>query len=166
VTDAVHDQQWYGAALAFVRSRHQGRLDALGAPYYQHFERVAHRLVRLFPNATRGQIEAALLHDVMEPADVPVDLTSLDLDSEAARIIARITLPTDGRSYLQYAADLAASGDVAAIQVKLADNLDATEFYSTRPDPSAQHLVLEQYDPTRRILQDALIAAAEGTNHG
>jgi (p)ppGpp synthase/HD superfamily hydrolase len=158
----VQDQNWFRAAMALVRSRHGDRVDALGAPYYQHFERVALRLMRLFPQATRGQIEAALLHDALEPAGEPVDLAALDLDAEAIRIIQRITLPLDGRSYLQYAADLAATGDLAAIQVKLADNLDATEFYSTRADPSAQQMVLSQYDPTRRILQNALIAAACG----
>jgi len=157
----VQDQPWYLAAMTFVRTRHNGRVDALGAPYYQHFERVAHRLMRLYPQATRGQIEAALLHDMLEPDGQPEALDALHLDPEAVRILGRITLPTDGRSYLQYAADLAASGDVAAIQVKLADNLDATEFYSTRSDAAAQKMVLDQYDPARRILQSGLVAAKE-----
>lgn len=157
---AAQEKRWFRAAMAFVRVRHGDRQDALGAPYYRHFERVAERLIRLFPAATRGQIEAALLHDLLEPGGDPVDLAALDLDPEAVRIIRLITLPTDGRSYLQYAADLAASGDVPAIQVKLADNLDATEFYSTRAEAAAQRMMLDQYDPTRRILQNALIAAA------
>ncbi len=158
MTSPVHDQDWYRAAIALVRQRHGGKTDALGHPYHLHFERVADRLMRLFPRASRGQVEAALLHDALEPgAGTPLDIAAIGLDEEAVRIIRHITLPTDGRSYLQYVADLAATGDVAAVEVKLADNLDATEFYSTRTDAAAMALLADRYDPSRRLLQQALI---------
>ncbi len=158
---AYLEAAWYRRTLAFVMERHAGKTDALGWPYYQHFERVAARLVRLYPKASRAQIEAALLHDALEPGGPgPVDLDGLELDPATAAIIRRITLPTDDRDYLTYAAELAATGDVPAIEVKLADNLDATEYYGSRSDAKAQALAVERYDATRRILQSALIAAA------
>lgn len=160
MTTDVPSQDWYRSAVAFVRQRHAGKRDALGAPYHLHFERVAARLLRLFPTATRGQIEAALLHDALEPGDGKIaDLGALGLDPEAVRIIAAITLPQDGRSYVQYIADLAATGDVPSVQVKLADNLDATEFYSSRPSLEARAVLRDRYDPCRLLLQAALIRA-------
>ena len=66
---------------------------------------------------------------------------------EALRILRHITLPTDGRPYLQYIADLGATGDREAIEVKLADNLDATEYHSTRATAESRAIMAETYDP-------------------
>ena len=44
-------------------------------------------------------------------------------------VIERITLAADGREYLEYSCGLARSGDTAAIEVKLADNLDAVDVF-------------------------------------
>jgi (p)ppGpp synthase/HD superfamily hydrolase len=160
MNQAIEDQDWYRAARDAVRARHAGKLDKLGRPYHDHFERVAARLRRLFPGATRAQIEAALLHDALEPGEADIaSLCSVGVSEEAIRIIERITLPRDGRSYLDYIAELVSSGDRDAIEVKLADNLDATEFYSTRPTAEARALMQDQYDPSRRMLQDGLISA-------
>ena len=38
---AIKSKSWYQSTLAFVQKRHHGRVDKLGWPYYQHFERVA-----------------------------------------------------------------------------------------------------------------------------
>ena len=161
MTHDIRNEDWYRTAYAAACQRHPDDLDQLGSPQHLHFERVALRLLRLFPEATRGQVEAALLHDALEPgAGPPVDLAGLGVTDEAIRIIERITLPADGRTYLQYIADLAASGDIAAVQVKLADNLDATEVYSSRPTRAAQAMIEDTYNPSRRILQDALIRNA------
>ena len=163
MSHAIEDQDWYRTARDSVRQRHVGKVDKLGAPYHDHFERVAQRLLRLFPNASRAQVEAALLHDALEPGESDAEaLARLGVSPEGIAIVQRISLPRDDRSYLQYAADLAASGDVAAIEVKLADNLDATEFYSTRATAEALKMITDQYDPSRRILQEGLIRAADG----
>ena len=80
-------------------------------------------------------MQAALLHDALEPKGCSIEeLLAHGVTAEAIAIIHHISLPQDGRSYLAYIQDLAGSGDVAAIQVKLADNLDAVEFYATRTD--------------------------------
>lgn len=153
----VADQDWYKETVEFVRQRHVGKTDKLGWPYYEHFTKVAERLVRLFPEATRSQIEAALLHDALEPGNCTVeDLEARGYGEDTIRILQRITLPTDDRPYQAYIEGLVATGDLAAVQVKLADNLDAYEFYSTRPDELAKRMLRERFEPARRALQDAL----------
>jgi (p)ppGpp synthase/HD superfamily hydrolase len=157
---AVKSEAWYQETLAFVQKRHLGKVDKLGWPYYQHFERVADRLVHLFPQATPAQIQAALLHDALEPGECSIEeLHAQGIVPEAIAIIERISLPQDGRTYLEYVADLVASGDVAAVQVKLADNLDAFEFYSTRTDSESKHILETRYEPSRKLLQGGLSAS-------
>jgi len=154
---AVKSEAWYKSTLAYVQKRHHGKTDKLGWPYYQHFERVADRLIRLFPEASQAQVQAALLHDALEPGESSIEeLQSAGIDPEAIAIIKRISLPQDGRSYLEYVKDLVDTRDVAAVQVKLADNLDAVEFYSTRTDPSSKHLLDTRYEPSRKMLQEGL----------
>ncbi len=138
---------------------HQGKADKLGWPYYQHFERVADRLIRLFPNATQAQVQAALLHDALEPEGCSIEeLQAEGIVPEAMPVIQRKSLQQDGRSYLEYVKDLVATGDVAAVQVKLADNLDAVEFFSTRTDPGSKHILETRYEPSRKKLQEGLSA--------
>jgi (p)ppGpp synthase/HD superfamily hydrolase len=159
----IENEEWFRRARDEVRVRHTGKTDKLGAPYHEHFERVADRLLRLFPAATRPQVEAALLHDALEPGGTTeANLEAIGVTPEALRILRHITLPTDGRSYLQYIADLAATGDREAIEVKLADNLDATEYHSTRATTESRALMAETYDPSRLMLQDALIGTSQG----
>ncbi len=151
---------WYRAALALVVERHAQQVDKLGRPMVEHFERVARRLVAMVPDATPAQVQAALLHDAFEPGGVdPAELERRGVLDGAIRIIRRITLPTDGRTYLQYAADLAASGDVEAVQVKLADNLDAIELFTTIGTDEALGRVQRQYLPSKAILSSVLPAA-------
>lgn len=151
------DEPWYQAAVALVRQRHADASDKLGRPMVQHFERVAQRLLDLFPQATPAQIQAALLHDAFEPGGFgEAQLLEAGISPQAIGMIRRITLPTDDRTYLQYAADLAASGDSQAVQVKLADNLDAIDLFSTIGTAQALARVREQYLPSRAILLGAL----------
>lgn len=155
------DYDWYRRTLELVQQRHAGKTDKLGWPYYEHFTNVAERLVRLFPGATRAQIEAALLHDALEPGNLTAEeLSRQGFSDETLRILKRITLPTDGRSYQQYVDDLVKTGDLEAIQVKLADNLDAYEFYSTRTDAASKQALEEKFEPARRALQEGLGAEA------
>jgi (p)ppGpp synthase/HD superfamily hydrolase len=154
---SLKSEPWYQATLAFVQKRHEGKVDKLGWPYYQHFERVADRLVRLFPDASQAQVQAALLHDALEPEECSAEeLRTEGVTPDAITIIRRISLPQDGRTYLEYVRDLIASGDVSAVQVKLADNLDAVEFYSTRTDPESKHILETRYEPSRKMLQEGL----------
>ena len=156
----IHEEDWYESALNFVRRRHENQVDPLGWDFSMHFERVASRLIRLFPSATRAQVEAALLHDALEPGNCSTkELRAQGITEQAIDIIETITLPADGRSYLRYVADLVATGSLAAIQVKLADNLDAFEYYSTRNSDEAKRLLATKFEPSRRMLQNALSTA-------
>lgn len=148
---------WYQAAWRLVLEKHQGKTDPLGRPYEEHFIRVTRRLLGMFPQATPAQIQAALLHDALEPGGYSVEtLRERGISAEAIRMIQRITLPTDGRSYLQYSQDLAASGDVEAIQVKLADNADAFELFAGIGTPEALARIENQYKPSRAAMQAGL----------
>ncbi len=163
MTRGIEGEDWYCRARDEMRVRHAGKTDKLGAPYHAHFERVADRLLRLFPAASRPQVEAALLHDALEPGGTTIAaLEAIGVTPEALRILRHITLPTDGRSYLQYISDLGETGDREAIEVKLADNLDATEYHSTRASAESRAIMAETYDPSRLMLQDALLAAVTG----
>ena len=116
---------WYRAAWALVLERHADGTDKLGRPMIEHFERVAQRLLDQFPQASPAQIQAALLHDALEPGGFEPDkLRERGVFDDAIRMIERISLPKDGRTYLQYAADLAASGDLEAVAVGLHEALD------------------------------------------
>jgi len=153
------DRPAYVAALAMTRDRHEGKLDDFGSPYYHHFVRVAARLVELFPEATDAQIQAALLHDVFEPA-LPYDeqhLLSHGVIPRAVEIIRRITLPSEPFDYLDYVHTLVASGDMEAMQVKLADNADALDYFPRLDEKDVRRqLISERYRPTRDILATAL----------
>lgn len=153
----ILDEPWYRSALTFVQKRHEGKLDKVGRPYYQHFERVSDNLRRMFPHATRSQVEAALLHDALEPNGCSVEeMRNIGIQEESIAIIRRITLPTDDRSYLKYVEDLVASGDVKAIEVKLCDNIEAYDSYKNATDPNGQSLFKDRYEPSRRMMEEAL----------
>lgn len=151
------EEAWYRAAWQLVLQRHRGHVDRLGRPAEEHFTRVARRLGSMFPNATRAQVEAALLHDALEPGGFTLEqLVSSGLLPETLRILRNIQLPVDGRSYLQYIHDLVATGDVEAIQVKLADNADAFDVYSAIGGVEGETRLNEQYIPSRDILRRGL----------
>lgn len=147
----------YRMAAALVQERHAGQLDPAGLPKQEHFERVAARLLRLFPYATDAQLQAALLHDAFEPDGVPRErLVAIGIDEQALRMIERITLPVDGREYLEYSCALARSGDTAAIEVKLADNLDAVDLLRAEGGPPSRSLLDARYLPSCAVLLNGL----------
>lgn len=144
---------WYRAAWALVLARHGADVDRLGRPSAEHFVRVANRLTAMFPQATPAQIQAALLHDAFEPGGCSAaDLRTAGIAEAAIRMIEAITLPRDGRSYLRYSQDLAASGDLQAIQVKLADNADALDLFGGLGTAEGRARVEAQYLPARAAM--------------
>lgn len=151
-------EPWYVAALELVKKNKAGKRDQLDRPYHEHFERVTDHLLVRFPRATPAQVQTALLHDAFEP-DVNIDEATLrahGVFDEAIAMIRRLTLPTDGRSYLQYIADLCASGDRAAMEVKLADNTDAFDLLRAIGTPEMLEMLETTYKPSRAMLEQAL----------
>jgi len=151
-------EAWYQRAWTLVLKRHTGKADQLGRPYVQHFVRVTGLLLQRFPAATRAQVQAALLHDALEPGGgLNGDtLHRAGIEAGAVAIIRNIALPADDRPYQQYIDALCASGDISAIQVKLADNLDAFALYTALGDEASVQLVRTRYVPARRALEAAL----------
>lgn len=155
--NAIESQPWYLQTLELVKRKHAGRQDQFGRDYYEHFVRVGRHLLERFPQATPDQVQAALLHDAFEP-DGALDETTLrshGVTPRAIEIIRRITLPTDGRSYLDYIRDLCASGDTESIQVKLADNIDAFAVFGALGTAEAKEMIERQYVPARGMLEVA-----------
>jgi (p)ppGpp synthase/HD superfamily hydrolase len=149
------EQPWYRDTLALARRLHAGQVDKVGQPKAEHVERVARRLIELFPDATPTQVQAALLHDTLEDCDTTSVRLVLDgIEPEVVELVERLTHQPE-TPYLDYIRALAASGDIRAIRVKLADNLDNAD--PDRPDfPGRARLMAEKYMPARAILEAAL----------
>ncbi len=148
--------EWFVQTLAFARAAHVGQVDKAGRPYVEHVERVARRLVQLFPDATREQVQAALLHDVIEDTTTTLHDVRVLFGTHVAAIVAALTKPP-GRVYADYIADLVASGNVDALRVKLADNLENSD--PNRPHPNQGRMIRERYAPARALLELALAQA-------
>ncbi|MGQ7414285.1 hypothetical protein ACTGVV_12225, partial [Streptococcus suis] len=83
----------------------RGVRDRIGRPWYQHFERVALRLIFRNPKASRAQIEAAIMHDaLMAGGKGRGFLDSIGLEPEAIAIIALTTPPPHGNYFRDFEA--------------------------------------------------------------
>lgn len=158
----MQNEAWFRDTLEFARTLHQGQVDKAGAPYWMHLERVAHRLMERFPDATKAQLQAALLHDAIEDAGVTADdLRAAGVEEEAIAAIRLVSrnLNPEG-SYLDWIGRIAASGNVTAIRVKLADNLDNSDPARVAALPAGPRMVAEKYAPARAILERAILEQA------
>ncbi|CAO3404409.1 HD domain-containing protein [Azospirillum sp. 11R-A] len=154
----AQDEIWFRETLEFARTLHHGQVDKAGAPYWLHLERVARRLIERFPDATKAQLQAALLHDAIEDAGATADdLRDAGIEEEAIAAIRLVSrnLDPDG-TYLEWIGRIAASGNVTAIRVKLADNLDNSDPARVAAIAAGPRMVAEKYAPARAILERAL----------
>ena len=142
-------------AVMLARRLHRGQVDKAGMPYHMHLERTAHRLIEMFPEVTEVQIQAALLHDTIEDAGATRgSLLAEGIPSEAIRIIERCSRPA-AMPYLDWIRSIAASGDIGAMRVKLADLLDNSD--TRRPDfPGRAKMLAKKYLVAVPILTEAL----------
>lgn len=123
-----------------------------------HLERVAQRLVERFPDATKAQLQAALLHDAIEDAGVTADdLRDAGIEEEAIAAIQLVSRNLDPNgTYLDWIRRIAATGNVTAIRVKVADNLDNSDAVRVAALAAGPRMVAEKYAPARAILEQAL----------
>lgn len=158
----MQDAAWFRETLDYAKALHNGQVDKGGAPYWMHVERVARRLVERFPDATKAQVQAALLHDAIEDAGVTaVDLRTAGIDEEAISAIQLVSRNLDpAGTYLDWIERIAASGNVTALRVKLADNLDNSDPVRVSAIASGPRMVAERYAPARAILERALAQIA------
>ena len=164
------DERWL-RFLSELDARHTGATDLNGRPWAEHFRRVALRLRLRYPQPNRDQLEAALLHDaLMTGGGGRERMEALGL-SEGAMEIVRITTPPpnadyyrdfravtpeDDAGYLTYMRGLVGSGNLAAVEMKLADVYDTIDQMRVRCDPQIISQVPNRYEPSRSILEDGL----------
>lgn len=156
-------------AITLAVRAHAGQADKAGEPYIGHVARVACRArmalrgrgvgsrhVDAELQAELDRIEqVAWLHDVVE--DTAADARALYASGFAADVVGAVSLLTKpaGRDYAGQVAAIAASGDLAAIVVKLADiadNLDPARARALTPSHR------RRYEEARRTLEAAFRA--------
>lgn len=158
----MQDTVWFRETLEFAKALHHGQLDKAGAPCWMHVERVARRLAERFHDATKAQVQAALLHDAIEDAGVTAqDLRAAGIEEEAIAAIHLVNRNLDpAGTYLDWIERIAASGNVTALRVKLADNLDNSDPDRVAALAAGPRMVAERYAPARAILERALAQTA------
>ena len=164
------DERWRGL-IAELEERHAGATDLNGRPWAEHFRRVALRLCLRYPKPNRDQLEAALLHDALMTGGGGRELMEALGLSEIAIEIVRVTTPPpnadyyrdfkavtpeDDRGYLDYVRGLVASGNLAAIEMKLADVCDTIDQMRVLQDPQISQQVPNRYEPSRALLEQGL----------
>ena len=167
----VPAEPWYTTILAAVAAQQAGVTDYVGRPWAQHFERVALRTIFRNPAATRAQVEAALLHDAfMDRGGNQPMLDALAIAPEAIAIIELTTPPptadyfrdfsqigpAECALYLDYIGELIATGNRAAIEMKLADIQDTIDACRLGQTDLLIGQFTHRYEPSRRLLEAAL----------
>ncbi len=153
----VFSEGWYGAALAIAMRLHKGQVDKAGRPYWLHLQSTSHKLVERWPDATRDQVEAALLHDVLEDTKKqPHHLRAEGVRPRVVQIVQALTRDP-ALPYLDWIRALAAAGDVDMLRVKLADNADNSDPCRAAA-PGQEERERTRYAPARAILEAALAA--------
>ncbi|MDD3447170.1 MAG: HD domain-containing protein [Zavarzinia sp.] len=143
---------------AFAGMLHARQTDKAGAPYLGHLARVSRHLLRLFPDATVAERHAAWLHDAIE--DTPTtaaDLLERGYGADIVAIVTALTKTESGSSYQDWIEQMAASGFVPAMRVKLADlsdNSDPARLAQLPPDRAAS--LAARYERAKETLVAAL----------
>lgn len=143
-------------ARSLAMALHLHQKDKAGAPYFAHLDSVVGRLLTMFPDVSDEEIDAAYLHDVIEDCGVTsAQLLDMGVRGGAIRIIEAVTKPDPCPDYLDWIRSIAASGNVSAIRVKIADNADnlSPERVAALGD---DRLARNRYEPARAILLAAL----------
>ncbi len=126
---------------ALAGAWHAGQVDKSGQPYVGHLIRVSRHLLRLFPDATVAERQAAWLHDSIEDTEATAgDLRQMGYSEEVIAIVQAVTISDTGLSYADRIEALATGGNLSAIRVKLADlsdNSDRTRLAELPPERAA-----------------------------
>jgi len=111
-------------AKKFAKERHNGQLRKGGEQFFNHVSRVAGR-VRMV-NPTASAIAAAYLHDVVEDGHATLAEISKYFGHEVYEIVKLLTRREED-TYENYVMKIAKSGNLSAMQIKMADNEDNLE---------------------------------------
>jgi (p)ppGpp synthase/HD superfamily hydrolase len=162
----------------FIRRAHAKQRDKGGFPYHLHPEAVAERAVALLRGLVGDAIMAApwrevaerarlvaLMHDVLEDREytgvVEADLRTMGHADDVVASVALLSRPGgDGRpTYIQWVRGIAASGDLVAILVKVADNEENSAPARIAQLPPEERGIADRYRRSLGVLRPALEAA-------
>jgi (p)ppGpp synthase/HD superfamily hydrolase len=140
--------------LDFIKAAHAGQTDKAGAPYWRHPVAVMERLAA----PSDDERHAALLHDVVEDTAVTLDdLRRLGYGEGVVAIVALLTRDkSDGLTYLDWIRSIAASGNAAAIRIKIADNEHNSDPARLAQLPREARDLENRYQRSLKILRAAL----------
>jgi (p)ppGpp synthase/HD superfamily hydrolase len=145
----------------FIKKAHAGQTDKVGDPYWNHPVAVA---LLLPPEASEAELHAALLHDVVEDTPTTIeDLRQMGYTEEVLTIVQLITRPKgpDRPTCMDWIRSIAASKNISAIRVKLADNQHNSLAERIERLPPEERSISDRYARARRILQQALKEACD-----
>jgi (p)ppGpp synthase/HD superfamily hydrolase len=151
---------------ALIARAHAKQTDKAGKPYVEHLMRVYHRLKQKrssvpdhlpSPEDWEQVLHAGLLHDILE--DTPYTADDLRALGYAEAVIGRVEIVTRRESerltYPEKIRQIAGTGDIGAILIKLADNEDNSDPQRVRALPDGRALV-QRYEASKQILCGAL----------
>ncbi|WP_457103894.1 HD domain-containing protein [Methylobacterium sp. P5_C11] len=154
-------------AHTFALTAHAGQLDKGGQPCMRHLERVANaalgraghaRLIDGLDLDPMHVMQAALLHDILEDTTrTTADLHAAGFTADVIGTVTHLTKPVNRMAYSERITALIASGDLAALLIKMSDTED--NLCPTRIPPNATFL-RERYATAFTRLKEA--AAARG----
>ncbi|MER3448691.1 MAG: (p)ppGpp synthetase [Chloroflexota bacterium] len=147
------------AAVDFAAEAHDGQVRASGTPFIEHPLQTALLLADLKLDA--AAIAAALLHDVVEDCNVPLEAIEQRFGPEVARLVEGVTKLsriqwspsnlTDRRLLEQQAQNLrkmfvAMAEDIRVVLIKLADRLHNMRTLEALPPEKARRVAQETMD--------------------
>jgi (p)ppGpp synthase/HD superfamily hydrolase len=138
----------YTQALIFAAQAHDGQQRKYtGLPYITHPIAVA-EIVRM-AHGTDEMVAAALLHDVIEDCNVPIEMLRYHFGDHVAKLVGMLTDPkVEGNRAVRKAAarDQLAQASAAAQTIKVADLLDNTSSIVEHDPKFAQVYLAEKLE--------------------
>jgi len=158
--NAAHANATIEDAKALATKLHDGQMDHSGKPYIFHPTRVVKNLLQICPNAHPDVIMACWLHDTIEDCNINEDyLRQLRFSENCIAMIKAVTKPeNDDRDYDQVINDLIATGNIGAMLIKIADNMD-----NLHPDRIADLMIINPEKAER--LRDRYRASIKKLSH-
>jgi (p)ppGpp synthase/HD superfamily hydrolase len=150
-------------SITIAQLLHKGQFDRAGQPYWKHPVRV---MMRLGENKTAVEAHAAFLHDAIEDTGVTRDQLAEVYGDEVADVVALVSRPPNVE-YAYFIECIIASGNVAAMRVKLADLYDNSDEGRLTDISAGDRLLIKRkierhYKPAIAALKSALGERAEG----
>jgi (p)ppGpp synthase/HD superfamily hydrolase len=144
-------------AESIAREAHAGVLDKIGEPYIAHIERVVSILMALYPEATKEEVCAAWLHDVLEDTNfTKAQMEQRGISNVVIEMVESLSRP-EGSVYLQWIRDLAATRNTSLLRVKLSDNKDNQDTRRNALLPGGKSMIERRYQPAQEIIMQALL---------